>query len=206
MPFDRNNSKIAITLPEFTLLKSADSFLERYSEPYIISFAIDKSEKASPEINFNFMPFPKVRKNTTVTMLGDGHLIYGPKNPGDFIAMSVIMMESDADMRERGEFIKKITKSKAANLGIKAVVAANPGSAAVVAMLKELTLFVASELAMNGDDELFKTEGAFLRDLPNPYHIDRSYKHRNDYVEVSIKIIALDEANGKGAATEKIEL
>lgn len=206
MPFDRNNSKIAITLPEFTLLKNADSFLERYSEPYIISFAIDRSGQASPEINFNFMPFPKVRQNTTVTMLGDGHLIYGPQNPGDFVAISVLMMESDADMRERGELIKKVIKSKATNLGIKAIVTANPGSAAIVAILKELTSFVAGELATNGDDELFKTDGAFLRDLPNPYHIDRSYKHRNDYVEFSIKIIALDEANGKGAPTEQLKL
>lgn len=206
MPFDRNNSNIAITLPEFTLLKNADSFLERYNEPYIISFSIDRSGHANPEIDFNFMPFPKVRPNTTVTMLGDGHLIYGPRNPGDFVAISVLMMESDADMQERGELIKEVIKSKAANLGIKAIIAANPGSAAVVAILKELTSFVAGKLATDGDDELFRTEGAFLRDLPNPYHIDRSYKHRNDYVEVSIKIIALDEPNGKGASIEPIKL
>lgn len=206
MPFDRNTSKIAIAMTEFTLLRNADSLLERYNEPYIVSFAIDSSGKTDPGIDFNFMAFPKVRPNTTVTMLGDGHLIYGPRNPGEFVAISVLMMESDADMRNRGRIIKEVAQSKAADLGVKAIIAANPSSAAIVAILKELTLFVASELARDGDDELFRTEGTFLRDLPNPYHVDRNYKQRNYYVEVSLKIIALDESNGKGAAVELIKL
>ncbi len=137
--FDRNNSKVAITMPEFTLIRNADILLERYNEPHIISFAIDRSGNANPEIDFNFMPFPKVRPNTTVTMLGDGHLIYGPRNPGDFVAISILIMESDSDMRKRGKLIKEVIKSKAADLGVKAIVAANPSSAAVVAILKELT-------------------------------------------------------------------
>lgn len=206
MPFDKYATKIAITMPQFTLLKNADLLLERYNEPYIVSFAIDSTGANSPEIGFNFMDFPKVRTNTTVTMLGDGHLIYGPANPGEFVAISVLMMESDADMRRRGQLIRSITQSKAAALGVKSIIAANPSSAAIVAILKELTSFVGSELAQNGDDELFRTEGAFLRDISNPYHIDRSYKHRNDYVEVALQVIALETSNGKGAEVEALKL
>jgi len=70
------------------------------------------------------MPFPKVRKGATVRMLGDGHLLYGPANPGEFVAMSVLIMESDRDLRTLGDELDKIVKSKAVDLGVKA-----PGSA-----------------------------------------------------------------------------
>lgn len=206
MVFDPKQSKIAITMSEFTLLENADSPFETYNEPYILSVAIDSSGKSDPAIDFNFMPFPKVRPNTTVTMLGDGHLLYGPKNPGEFVALSVLMMESDTDMRQRGELIKKIVESKAADLGLKAIIAANPGSAAVVAILKELVTFTAGVLAQNGDDELFRTEGAFLRDQPNPFHINRGYKHRNDSVEVAIQIIPLEAPNGEGVTLQSLAL
>ena len=51
------------------------------------------------------MPFPKVRPKSTVTMLGDGHLLYGPKQPGEFVALSVLMMESDADIRNTAKVV-----------------------------------------------------------------------------------------------------
>lgn len=59
MPFDPRNSKIAITMSEFTLLRDADAF-DAYSEPYIVSMAIDSTGTADPAIDFNFMLFPKV--------------------------------------------------------------------------------------------------------------------------------------------------
>ncbi|WP_205700944.1 hypothetical protein [Jeongeupia sp. USM3] len=168
--------------------------------------AIDTNGEANPEIDFNFMPFPKVAPASTVTMLGDGHLLYGPKNPGEFIALSILMMESDADMQERGKLIKEIIESRAADLGISAIIAANPGSAAIVGILKELASFVASALSKNGDDELFRAEGSFLRDQPNPYHINRSYEHQNDFVKVTIQIIPLETPNGEGALVQALPL
>ena len=87
MPFDPKTSKIAITIPHFKLLKRADPF-QKYSEPYIVSLAVDEADTKRTELGFNLMPFPKVRKGATVRMLGDGHLLYGPANPGEFVALS----------------------------------------------------------------------------------------------------------------------
>ncbi|GBL55804.1 MULTISPECIES: hypothetical protein [Pseudomonas] len=152
------------------------------------------------------MPFPKVRQGSTVSMLGDGHLLYGPANPGEYVALSLLMMESDRDLREAGERIRDVVGSKAADLGLKAVMLANPGSAAVVALLKELTAFTAGRLASDGDDELFRTEGAFLRDQPNPYHINRSYRQGNDFIDLELRILPLDAPNGEGATPQTVEL
>jgi hypothetical protein len=206
MTFDRYVSRIAITLSQFTLLQRGDSIFDRYSEPYIVSFAIDASNVGENTLSFNFMPFPKVHPGSTITMLGDGHLLYGPTNPGEFVALSLLLMESDKDMRETGDNIRQLVSGKAADLGLKAVMLANPGSAAIVSLLKELTAFTAGRLARDGDDELFRTEGSFLRDQPNPYHINRSYKQRNDFIELELRIISLDVPNGEGAAPQTMKL
>jgi hypothetical protein len=91
-------------------------------------------------------------------MLGDGHLLYGPANPGEFVAMSVLIMESDRDIRKLGDELDKLVKSKAVDLGLKAILAANPGSGAVLGVLKEMTQYIAGALKNNKDDELFRTD------------------------------------------------
>lgn len=206
MPFDPNKDKIAITIPKFTLRKKSDGHFDKYSEPYITSLAIDASGSANPKIDFNIMSFPKIAAGGTVTMLGDGHIIYGPKNPGDFVAVSVLMMESDKDMQKLGSNIAEVVKSKAVDLGIKALVVANPGHAAVLAILKEVTLFVSSFLKKNEDDFLFRTEGTFLKGHPVPYHINRSYQLSNDYIRLDMKVIPLSEHNGEGPAPKALAL
>ncbi len=206
MKFDPNTDKIAITIPKFTLLKHSDSIFQKYNEPYIVSMAIDALGNTSPKINFNFMPFPKIAKGGTVTMLGDGHLLYGPKNPGDFVAVSVLIMEQDQDIRNLGQNIETAIQSKAVDLGIKAIIATNPGSALVLGILKELTQLVAGFLKANKDDELFRTEGTFLQGYPVPYHINRSYEMSNDYVNLHINVIPLKEHNSQGPAPKALML
>lgn len=179
---------------------------QKYSEPYIVSFAIDENCKKLPNINFGFMPFPKVSKGGTVTMLGDGHIVYGPKNPGEFVALSILFMESDRDMRTIGKQMEEVIKSKAVDLGIKAVVASNPGSAAILGILKELTQLIAGFLKNNKDDELYRIEGTFLRDHSVPYHVNRSYEIGNDFVTLNMNILPLSISNGQGPEPKSIEL
>ena len=203
--FDKVKSSIAITIPRFTLKKKHEEWFEgRYNEPCIISLAVDALKTEKPEIFFNTMPFPKMSAGGTVTMLGDGHLVYGPANPGEFVAISVLIMESDSDIRDRGAMLEKFIKSKAVELGFNAIAASNPGSAAILAITKELTQFLAGELKQNKDDELFRIEGTFLRDGPVPYHINREYQNSNDYIELNLKVIPLDKSNGEGSDVRKI--
>lgn len=206
MAFNADTDKIAITVPQFTLLKHSDGAFQKYNEPYITSVAIDSAGTADPKIDFNFMPFPKVRKGGTVRMLGDGHIVYGPKNPGEFVAISLLFMENDQDMQELGKTVEEVVKSKAVDLGVKAVVAASPGSAAIMAILKELTQFVAGVLKENKDDELFRTEGVFLRGSPVPYHINRSYEVGNDYVNLLLNVIPMKDHNEEGPAPKTLIL
>jgi hypothetical protein len=207
MAFNPSTDKIAITITEFTLKKSADGIFGKYNEPYIVSLAIDEHGANNPKIDFNIMPFPKVAVGGKVKMLGDGHLLYGPKNPGQFVALSVLIMESDSDMRELGGRIAEIVGSKAVELGVGAIVSANPGSAAILGILKELTQLVAGELTQNKDDELFRIEGTFLRDHQVPYHVNRAYTGLgNDYIDLTMQIIPLENSNGEGPVTKVVAL
>jgi hypothetical protein len=86
------------------------------------------------------------------------------------------------------------------------IISANPGSAATLAVLKELTQFVAGMLKNNKDDELFRTEGTFLRDGVVPYHINRQYTCENEYVSLVVKVIPLAKANGQGSDVTKIPI
>ena len=203
MPFDPKTSKIAITIPQFKLLRRADP-LQKYSEPYIVSLAVDEADTEQKQLGFNVMPFPKVRKGATVRMIGDGHLVYGPANPGEFVALSVLVMESDRDMRNIGAQLRQAVTSEAAKLGMNAILAANPGAGAVLGVLKEVTQHVAGSLKNNKDDELFRVHGTFLRGSPCPYHVDREYTYENDWIELTLKVIPLDTPNGEGAGVEKL--
>lgn len=206
MTFNPTRDKIAVTVARFQLLKSSEGPFEKYNEPYIVSMAVDNSGVANPGIDFNLMPFPKVRPGGTVTMLGDGHLVYGPRNPGEFVALSVLLAESDEDVRLRGTLMQEFVQSKAVELGIKALLAANPGYGAIVGALKELAVFLAAWLEKNGDDLLFRFEGSFLRDHPVPYHVNRSYQLGNDYASVDLKVLPLIESNGQGPTPKRLTI
>jgi hypothetical protein len=206
MTFDKMTSKIAIAVPEFQLKKDSEGWFDAYNEPYVISVAIDSTGIANPEIHFNYSSFPKVREGDTVEMFGDGHLLYGPKNPGDFVAISLLFMENDDDVRDLGKKIEGIVKNKAVDLGVKAVVSASPGAAAVLGILKELTLHIAGALKSNKDDKLFRAEGVFLRDIACPYHVSRSYTRENEFIKMKLRVIPLDAANGQGSAVTPIGL
>lgn len=198
--------KIAVVIKQFTLLKKADGFLQRYSEPYILSLAIDESGANSPAIDFNILPFPHVRKGDTIDFDGQGHLIYGPANPGEFVAYSVLYMESDQDIRDLGSSIEKIVKDEAVKMGVKALLKAVPTYSTAITVLTELTSLVSKKMQENKDDELFRRNGTLLRDVTPAYDILRTYTGRNDYIESKVSVIPLTESNRLGKASKSIQL
>ncbi|TSE04358.1 hypothetical protein [Aquimarina algiphila] len=204
--FDKKDDKIAVVIKEFTLLKNADWFLHRYSEPYIISMAIDQGGANNPAIDFNILPFPNVKKGDIIQFDGHGHLVYGPKNPGEFLAYSVLFMESDKDIRDLGQLIEDIIKSDAASIGVNALLSAVTTYATAINVLTQLTSLLSKKMQENKDDELFRRNGTLLRDVDPPFDILRTYKGRNDYIESKVSIIPLLQSNGLGPSSKMIKL
>lgn len=203
--FDKMNDKIAFTMTELQLLRKADGIFDRYSEPYVVSLAVDSDGVASRSIKWNVETWPKIAKGGKCALIGDGYMIYAPKNPGEFLAVSLLVMESDQDIRNFGKHLETVIKSEGVKLSLDVILASNPSSAGVLAALKELTSLVASSLQKNRDDMLFRVEGTFLRDTPNPYHINRQYQVGNDFISLTMGAIPLDVPNGQGALPHTIQ-
>ena len=203
--FDSSTDKIALVLKEFTLLKNADGIFQRYNEPYIISLAIDENGANNPAIDFNILPYPKVRKGDTIQFGGQGHLLYGPNNPGEFLAYSILFMESDRDVRDLGKTIERILESQVVDLGAKTLLQANPTFGTALSILTSLTELISSEMQQNKDDELYRRNGTLLRDIPPLYNINSTFNGRNDFIESQVRVLALSgtlnlERSGKRMA------
>ncbi|MGX1024156.1 hypothetical protein [Flavobacterium sp. CS20] len=206
MEFNPKQDKIAVVVKSFTLKRKSEFFLERFSEPYIVSMAIDEHGAYETSIDFNILSFPNVKKGDTVSFDGQGHLIYGPKNPGQFLAYSVLFMESDKDVRDFGQLMEDILKSEAINLGAKALLKAAPTYSTAINLLQNLTELIAKQLQKNKDDELFRRNGTLLRDVKPPYDILRSYDSENDFIKTKTSVIPLDVSNKLGSQTKALQL
>lgn len=204
--FNAREDKIAVVVREFSVgCKICDFGI--YGEPYIVSFAVDEFGLDEGLVDFNSLPFPNVRRGDTIRFDGQGHLIYGPKNPGEFLVYSILFMECDQEIREIGSRIREIVKSPATKAildGVSTALAAATGSGgiigAAVSLVDDLALLVATELEKNRDDELYRRSGTLLRDVSPPFDILRTYDSGNDYI-VSCKtsVIPLDSSNNLGA-------
>ncbi len=196
--FNPQKDRLAVVIKDFTLQKKSEIFFDRYSEPYIISLAVDESGAKQAEIDFNVLPFPNVRKGDTISFDGQGHLVYGPKNPGSFLAYSVLFMESDKDVREFAEMLEGIIDSEAMKIGIKAMIAAAPTYGVAITALQKLSEEIVIRLQKNKDDLLFRRSGTLLRGVTPPYDILRTYTSSNEFIKTNIKIVPLASSNNLG--------
>jgi hypothetical protein len=203
--FDPFADKIAIVINSFELKKNPD-WPFRYSEPYIVSMAIDQGGANNPSIDFNILPFPKVRKDDNITFDGQGHLLYGPANPGEFVAYTILFMESDSDIRNLGQDIEEIIKSEALQLGMKELLTANPTFSTSAMLLLKLSEVIASGMKKNKDDELYRRNGTLLRDVDPPFDISKSYEGENDYIKSRVSVVPLTRDLDVEKNTKKIEL
>lgn len=167
---------------------------------------MDANDTEHPEMSYNYMPFPMLKKGGSVTMLKDGHILYEPKLPRECVALSILIMESDGFMTYLTKQIESILRSKIAGLGLQTVISNSHGHFAIIAILKEMAQLLAEYLNHNKDNVLFKTDCVFLRDDPVPFDINRCFEFGNEYVSIHIAVKPLDERNRQGLAPKLIKL
>lgn len=197
--------KLAVVLREFTLKKSSEFFLDRYSEPYIVSLAADTHSVKASALEFNVLPFPNIRKGDTVRFDGQGHLIYGPANPGDFLAYTVLFMESDKAYRDSGKILKNILSQASLTKEIKSAFGKNKADVIYQIVLK-ISGLLAESLRSDQDDELFRRSGCLLQNVNPPYDMLRTYTSENDFIRAAISIIPQDKSNEMGSQPKRIKV
>lgn len=196
--FNPNVDKIAVCIPKIKLKKNSDFSLEKYNEPYIIALTIDANNSNSPAINFSYHPFPKVSVGDNLPLFGEGFLVYPPKNPGDFLVTSILVMESDKSIQQTGETIEQIITSTIKEQNFTNTILSILSTATTLPykeILNALTILadcIAKFLKNNKDDELLRCEGTFLKNTNPPYYLGKTLPPiSNNYIELSINVISL---------------
>lgn len=212
MAFNERNDSIAVVIKKFWLLKNAERiWFDKYNEIGIISFAVDehslaKGEVSRPVVDFNFLPFPMLEAGDSVSFQGQGHLLYGPKNPGSFLVYSMLFYECADDTKALGSFIEDIVNSNAAGVGLKAALTANPTAGTVLNILTGLADVIAKNMKKSNNRELYRRSGTLFRDVRPPYDILRTYISSNEWIWVETSIAALNESNMLGVQPKPLTL
>lgn len=212
MLFNPQSDPIAITVPRLAIVKTyAPNPIEAIfegttSEPYLVTLAVDANNVVQKSLELNMACYPNMRPMSAVDMLGHGHLVYGPRNPGAFVTASILVMESDRDINEVGATLEDLLGSEAAKLGVKALMAANPGATAIISIVQKLAELLGRRLRANKDDHLLTVHGTYLQGAMVPYDVNRMSTHKNDYVEIAVKCMPLSEPNGQGPSARTIQL
>jgi hypothetical protein len=204
--FNPQEDKIAVVVKQFTLKKGSEGLFGRNNEPYIISIAIDQGGAENANLAINSNSFPNVREGDTVSFDGQGHLIYGPKNPGEFLVYAILFMESDRDVREFGATMENVINSEATQIAMKALLLAQPTYGTALTLIEKLSQLVAQKLKHNKDDELYLRTGTLLRDVTPAYDMLRTYKGGNQYIECHTSIIPLVKSNRLGEQVRAVEI
>lgn len=204
--FNPISDKIAVVIKQFRLKKSSEFFADKYSEPYILSFAIDEHGTKEASIDFNILSFPKVKKGDVVSFDDQGHLVYGPKKPGNFLSYSILFMESDKDIRELGKIIEEIIKAKAFDDSMKTLLSLANNYTRIAFVVQKIAEVLAIQLKNNKDDELFRRNGTLFKDSKPPFDILRTYQSENNFIQMQTAIIPLSSSNQLGSQVKKIKL
>ena len=186
--------KIAIVTNWLKWKKSADPHWA--SEPYVISMAFDshtlKGEAIEPF--FNGLPFPNVLVGDIVPMLGRGHMFYGARDPGGFVALSIFWMEKDAGARDLGQTISDLQADKKIKSSLKAIAnLAGEGLAKLLPGVGAVATIVAEALKLNKDDEIFHSDGVYFRSDDPPYDIGTDKVIGNVFMDFNLKVIKVDD-------------
>ena len=204
--FNKNEDKIALVVKDFVLHEPYGWVPDKFTEAYCLSFAVDQVGMATPSLYVNALHFPKVARGERLSFIGDGHLVYGPKNPGDFMVYSMVFMESRFDVHHISKTIDDLVKDKAREIFLKSALAANPGPEEVEELLNKLTDLVTTALHKHIDDQLIRRTGILTRDFVPPYNLLRAHTHKSALIEFNSAVIQLDQSNMLGKQVSVINL
>ena len=129
-------------------------------------------------------------------ILGDGHYVYGPANPGEWVEVSISVMESDLSDTANRELFAELVRAVANTRRLKPLLTIHPALGFVGKALEEIAESAARYLSKGADDTLLHTSGVFLRDSHDgPFRIGAPQTVSNASVEFELNVIPLPAAN-----------
>ncbi|MCC7145643.1 MAG: hypothetical protein IT443_04285 [Phycisphaeraceae bacterium] len=185
-----SDSSIAVTLTRLCLPKRYEDVVDGdFEQPYLVCMAMDQASRRNLCLYYSFLPFPKLAGGGAVRLLDQGYPLYGPSTPGDFVLLTLMVMESERNLQTLNAQLADLIGSQSAALGLPSALADSEYRPSdLLTMLKELTDFLTGTLTATSDNELFRLQISFFRDDPIPYQLNREYDLGNDYVDLTLRI------------------
>lgn len=191
--FNPDRDKIALMLKSFTVKRNDGGLFKKkkFSEPYILSLAVAQNgaqiEKATRD-------YPNTKTGEPYSFAFDGMILY-EGNPGDFLVFSVLMMESDKDIREAGAKMDAVIGSPEAKNIIGMLAGGNPTVALATTVLQSLTSLLSKSMKENKDDELVLVQGTLLKNIIGaetlPFRVNETISSGNPAADMTLTVLPI---------------
>ncbi|KAA1047670.1 hypothetical protein [Pseudocitrobacter sp. 73] len=179
----------SIVLTDLRIKKSFDPG-RNYIDPYLIAIVTDKKDGVLRMSSKRF-DFPNVKVYERIITSDSTFSLYGPGNPGEFVTTTLMLMESDSDIRIVGQQLDDLISGTAEEVGAVAALSGNPSAIAITALAQKILQGVAKVLQQNKDDQIcFVYDTWFQGELP-PYGINQYKIHSSSVADVTLRVSPL---------------
>lgn len=183
--FNPETDQIAVFMTTLRIRKAFD--IGNRVDPYIIVIATDKNN-GTVRMNANHFAFPNTQVYQQIIKPDNALMIYGPDNPGEFLTLSIMLMDSDSDIQKTGEQLEEAINTMAKTANVIARLTANPTAMVATMLAEEVLLGVAKVIQQNKDDPIMFVHDSWLQGLTPPYGINQYKLHASDTAEISLRV------------------
>jgi hypothetical protein len=189
--FNAQKDNIAIFLTHLRILKPFN-IVSQYLNPYIIAIVTDKAD-GKLKMSYRYFDFPNSKVYQSIIKAESSVLVYGPNNPGEFVTLNLMLMDSDANIRLAGQDLDSLMNQAANKIDIVAALSANPAVPVITSLAEEIFKFVAAEMKKNNDDPIMFIYDSWLQGLTPPYGINQYKLHSGPAAELTLSVYPIAE-------------
>ncbi|MBP2198793.1 hypothetical protein [Pantoea cypripedii] len=183
--FIPEEDKIAVFMTTLRVRKSFD--IGNRLDPYIIVIATDKNNGVI-RMSANHFAFPGSQVYQQIINPDNALLLYGPENPGEFLTLSIMLMDADTDIQNAGKKLEEVINSTATTADVIAKLTANPTVTVATMLAEQVLRGVAEIMRKNEDDPIMFVHDSWLQGLTPPYGINQYKLHASDAAEISLRV------------------
>lgn len=183
--FDPLEDNIAVFITTLRIRKPFD--FGSHLDPYIVVIATDKKDNAV-RMNVSHFAFPGAKLYQQIITPDNAVLLYGPENPGEFLTLSIMLLESDTDIQNAGKQLEAAINASAISANVIARLTANPTAMVATALAADVLRGIAHTMQQNKDDPIMFVHDSWLQGLTPPYGINQYKLHSSDNAEISLRV------------------
>lgn len=196
--FNPLEDNIAVFMTTLRIRKPFD--FGNHLDPYIVVIATDKKDYTI-RMNVSHFVFPGAKVYQQIISPDNAILLYGPENPGEFLTLSIMLLDSDENIQNAGKQLEAAINTSAIAAKVIARLTANPTAMVAVALAEEVLQGIAHAMQQNNDDPIMFVHDSWLQGLTPPYGINQYKLHASDNAEISLRVSPITKQSQQNIVT-----